>query len=829
MRYRASACAPAGALMLVLLIFAALVAMATPVANAADCAVGQFADTEGSCQPCDPSCTSCDDATSCFACRPGLKFLSPDPTMRSLCTASCPFGQSIGSQGRCAPCQAPCTDCTDNQQLCYTCGPGYGWEAKDLDASPPSPKGTFTCYECDTDCVTCTGPSYPPKCHSCTGSVGLSDMTRCNAYNFMPSWYDPASRRYIRCHPSCESCTGPGPDSCLTCVSGWRLEAGDDRAGTCVSDCPVGSYLPSGSESSECAACHSNCRTCFGPSASECLSCHSQRPSKNRHCVEACGTGFYQVGSECYKCHPSCGDCTGPSHTQCIGSCNPLTFRLSVGQEEQDDDDQAEFTCVTMCPKGTGRSYDRKCLPCEANCDACWASISSGSGDRMECRKCKDGWFLDPSTRECVAACPDGTTAIGPECMLCRPGCAVCYGESPGKCITCQEDHPIHWQGDCRTSCPEGYHESEGTCVACSGYCKRCTGTEADQCTVCKDDDHLTVDGYCVSICPKGQFPASDASWEGTRCQPCGDQCERCTDANTCIQCAPGKFKYRDGCREACPPLTVSCAGVLSCHDCEPGCADCDSHLVGRDNCQATCSRCQYPLFFRRSTGKCVENCSPTGVINEFKPRECTDCARACRTCSVYSDRCTSCTDPNLWLIPHIGDCRKACPYVGFHKPPVGGGSGTDSPKVCHQCPLGCLECELLSEDVSCSVSPEDGSLSCDLESRCLKCDPSQFKVGDGEECTSICPAGTYANRRMRRCVPCSEECADDCTGQELQDCTVPGAGDKKASQRLAVGLGVGLGVLALVAVAGVVAFFLLRRRASPPGKESLPMDTIQD
>ncbi|KCV70411.1 hypothetical protein H696_02752 [Fonticula alba] len=790
MRYGASARAPAGALMLVLLIFAALAAMATPVANAADCATGQFADTEGNCQPCHPSCSSCDDATSCFACRPGLGFLSPDPTIGSLCTANCPFGR-------------------------------YGWKSENPSPTPPGPRQTFFCYECGPRCTTCTGPDYPPKCHSCTANVGLTDVNMCTSSNNLPSWHDPASKRYIHCHPSCESCTGPGPDSCLTCVSGWRLEPGGNGAGTCVSDCPVGSYLPSGSSSSQCAACHSNCRTCFGPGATQCLSCNSQRPIRNRQCVEACGTGFYRVGGECHACHPSCGQCTGPADSQCIGDCSPMAFRLSAGEE---DHSQAEFTCVTMCPKGTGRTADRKCLPCEDSCAACWPDDAPGAGNRMVCRKCEDGWFLDKSIGACVLACPNGTTAIGAECMRCKPGCAACYGEGDGQCVACQEDLPVHWQGDCWASCPEGFYESGGTCVACHESCKTCAGAGADQCTACGHFTSLTLAGTCVSTCPTGQFPALDMSWEGARCRPCGAQCDRCTNEDTCTECASGWFIHSGVCLEECPPSTVSCAGQLACHDCEPGCAECVGQSTGPGHCQAACNRCQDSLFLHPSTGACLETCSPTAVALDPDTGRCTECQGDCRTCFGQADWCTSCGDPRRWLWPETGTCVEECPSVGYHRVPGGDGHGTDAMKVCHACMEWCDVCELLSEEVSCSVSPEDGSLSCDLKSRCLSCAPSFFKVDGGQRCTATCPARTFAEPRTQQCLPCSEECADECTGQESQNCTGPGAGDKKASQRLAVGLGVGLGVLALVAVAGVVAFVLLRGRKSSSGHDALPI-----
>lgn len=58
-----------------------------------------------------------------------------------------------------------------------------------------------------------------------------------------------------KCYLSCESCSGPRQDQCVTCPPGWQLAAGE-----CHSECPEGFYKTEFG----CQKCHHYCRNCLG-------------------------------------------------------------------------------------------------------------------------------------------------------------------------------------------------------------------------------------------------------------------------------------------------------------------------------------------------------------------------------------------------------------------------------------------------------------------------------------------------------------------------------------------------------------------------------------
>ncbi|XP_026666894.1 furin-like protease 1, isoforms 1/1-X/2 [Ceratina calcarata] len=65
------------------------------------------------------------------------------------------------------------------------------------------------------------------------------------------------------------SSVDPGNGRCLECKLNWNY-----YDGTCVYECPIGTYSVSDETKSVCSSCHYSCLTCSGPSETECTSCH---------------------------------------------------------------------------------------------------------------------------------------------------------------------------------------------------------------------------------------------------------------------------------------------------------------------------------------------------------------------------------------------------------------------------------------------------------------------------------------------------------------------------------------------------------------------------
>lgn len=138
------------------------------------------------------------------------------------------------------------------------------------------------CLPCDHACSTCNGAS-PRDCITCSsGHLHLQEVcvTRCPAgYKFLLLGNDlqaavngevlllktrfPVIRYYTdgsrcqRCNPSCELCTGPGHESCRTCLPPLLELPGTNL---CVEHCPQRFYQLG----DICRRCHTSCQTCTG-------------------------------------------------------------------------------------------------------------------------------------------------------------------------------------------------------------------------------------------------------------------------------------------------------------------------------------------------------------------------------------------------------------------------------------------------------------------------------------------------------------------------------------------------------------------------------------
>ncbi|EAU81977.1 FRAS1 protein [Coprinopsis cinerea okayama7 len=224
---------------------------------------GRIADAlKGVCEACPSKCSSCSipgfngatpvSQVRCTQCLPGSVL------HEGRCLDNCPAGTFVGADGfTCTACSSSCTTCSGSADFCTSC-PG-GAFASDGECVSTCPTGTFSttsnssppvnsCSKCHPDCESCTGPSFT-QCTACPASRPVlsapsgSTSGRCLPSCGKSQYFDAATRQCRNCDGNCSSCTGPGPDRCLSCQSPRQVV----RDGQCVdANCSNNSNVISG-------------------------------------------------------------------------------------------------------------------------------------------------------------------------------------------------------------------------------------------------------------------------------------------------------------------------------------------------------------------------------------------------------------------------------------------------------------------------------------------------------------------------------------------------------------------------------------------------------
>ena len=201
------------------------------------------------------------------------------------------------------------------------------------------------CEACDIECLTCT----QGECLTCvSGYLLLTDGT-CVKGPDCPNNYLKDNDRCLRCHPSCEGCTGT-TSNCLACAAGY-LQNHDT---TCVQTCPDEYYPQNG----RCEYCGYSCKTCSISAVGSCTSCMAPKePSSNQatfHCLNPCDPGEFRQGLTCATCDPSCLECTDSTPNSCT-NCNLAGNSPILHQG----------SCIAACPQGYIENTNTSPKSCE--------------------------------------------------------------------------------------------------------------------------------------------------------------------------------------------------------------------------------------------------------------------------------------------------------------------------------------------------------------------------------------------------------------------------------------------------------------------------------
>ncbi|KAI1904468.1 hypothetical protein AGOR_G00005950 [Albula goreensis] len=415
-----------------------------------NCSLRSYPSDDGTCRRCAAHCDVCADAHSCYRC--SFLYLLLD----GVCKASCPDGYYEDlDQGRCVRCHPTCTTCLGPQlDDCETCSALYP-KLYEGTCSEECPVDTYyeptagECQECDRTCMGCSGPE-PTQCSKCkkglaldpnTMMCGVTGDSQCPSRTFLHQNQFTCQS----CHRHCESCDGPGPSACLTCVTPRYL-----HNGSCVSECPAGFFSSTeqadGTELGICSPCDRVCATCNGASPKDCLTCSSSHLRLYHLCLSHCPTGYYAEGTQCEKCDSSCELCSGPGPDSCL-ACPPHLLEL-LGTR----------LCVEHCPQ---RFFQQghTCQQCHTSCKTCTDSTPQG------CLTCDWGSTLQDGI--CYPRCEEGHYFSEDErCEACDSSCRHCFGPRQDQCLTCHPDSALHaLENRCARCCQE---ESNGTdCCLC--------------------------------------------------------------------------------------------------------------------------------------------------------------------------------------------------------------------------------------------------------------------------------------------------------------------------------------------------------------------------
>ena len=143
------------------------------------------------------------------------------------------------------------------------------------------------CEPCHPSCHSCSGPA-DTQCGACNKDLIYFER-RCVSY--CPAGYSQSvdQSECVRCPTGCDACT-EHVGQCSNCSLGWERTGEGLCEFSSNSQCQPGLYHSSGS----CLACHTDCRTCSGPSDTHCTSCYSDHKQHLSSCLQHCDTGKHE-------------------------------------------------------------------------------------------------------------------------------------------------------------------------------------------------------------------------------------------------------------------------------------------------------------------------------------------------------------------------------------------------------------------------------------------------------------------------------------------------------------------------------------------------------
>ncbi|KAL4461186.1 hypothetical protein ABPG72_009483 [Tetrahymena utriculariae] len=237
------------------------------------------------CKYCSPECQTCSGGTNldCIICSNiyGNPYLDK---VNNNCVSSCPDGTYAIKQSKiCNPCDKSCKTCL-NSTSCLICDPKYPYFLNSLcvDQCPIKMFAQMnTCTKCHESCQACSDSA---SCLTCDKQTPYKYNQLCIDKCPQSTYLDSQSA-CKSCDKSCQLCSNN--NSCDTCSTKYPYQ--HDKS--CVQNCPEKTYL----NQSKCYPCHESCKTCTNlTSCSSCNPLYPYLIQQS-FCVEKCENTKYET------------------------------------------------------------------------------------------------------------------------------------------------------------------------------------------------------------------------------------------------------------------------------------------------------------------------------------------------------------------------------------------------------------------------------------------------------------------------------------------------------------------------------------------------------
>ncbi|EAS03999.2 EGF-like domain protein (macronuclear) [Tetrahymena thermophila SB210] len=697
------------------------------------CLPGYY-DDGTNCQVCDARCKTCSSSsTKCTSCS--------DSNNRQLNTSTkkcdCKLGYYVDpvniSNPTCLKCHYSCQSCNGpNQTDCLTCDINQGRKINGgtcicIDGTYDDNSNQL-CVSCDWSCSTCSQTGI--DCQTCDSTRTLQNVTdqQGNIHNLCvcnPNYYSVyPNKQCLKCHYSCQYCTGPGQYDCTSCEStAFRVQGTLNSNGITFScNCMVGYFDAAGQY--QCKTCPYDCKTCVRDSVNqECLTCD---PASNRQLNYVtgrcdCKPGYFEdVGlSEpvCQPCHASCSQCKASTFQDCT-QCSSLNFRTFQNGQ-----------CACLAGYYNIDSNTSQCASCHYSCKTC--NDITGSSNNA-CLTCDANSFRQQNGTYCQ--CITGYMDIPNQkaCQQCHFSCASCDSTLPittNQCLSCNAvNNRVLLGSNC--PCKTGFYEIPGNpvCQPCDPSCLTCSGSSPSQCLSCDPTNNRVQIGQTCP-CAVGYFSIGT---NNAKCVSCHYKCLTCNgpNYNQCTSCDSSMQRVLINNQCQCQSNLFDIIDTKLCSSCHYSCLQCTS------NTQYSCTSC--PIGSNRTlvNNQCLCN---DGYFDKSLTQACQKCDFRCKTCDpTNTSKCLSCSAANN-RIQSGNSCNCINGYFEGNQP------------ACIQCDVTCLSCN--------GAGP----------SSCTACDANQFRQLMPDN-TCRCISGYYFDTGSQKCLPCDSNCLQ-CYGNAKQ-CT---------------------------------------------------------
>ncbi|KRX07476.1 Insulin-like growth factor binding protein, N-terminal [Pseudocohnilembus persalinus] len=496
-----------------------------------------------SCEQCPSGCATCTSNSDCQSCSSGYYLVN------NSCSTTCPSGLFQNDvTNECDSCDSTCETCSGPaSNECITCkfSPQHYYMSTDSSCYETCPDGYYgsditipkTCVTCTSGCATCTSNS---DCQSCSSGYYLANNS-CSTTCPNGLFQNDATNECDSCDSTCETCSGPASNECITCKSSPQHYFMSSDS-SCYETCPDGYYSSDITNPKSCEPCDISCATCT--SNSVCQSCNSGYFLTNNSCQSSCPDGQYpeNATNECTQCDSNCLTCTGPTSTDCA-SCSNSPQKYFLASEQK---------CYATCPDGyfaDENASPKSCEQCHSNCETC-DSLTT-------CQSCNQGYQLVNDF--CESPCPDGQyyDENDQNCYNCDSSCKTCIEASDTDCLSCPDspqNYYLQAEMKCYLTCPTGYYNdsANNACTSCPSTCQSCT--DQNTCQSCTQGNYLDqTTNTCSSTCQDGTYADSTTN----NCEQCDSSCSSCTGntAQDCSECQNGYFllESESQCYQTCP------------------------------------------------------------------------------------------------------------------------------------------------------------------------------------------------------------------------------------------------------------------------------------